>query len=304
VVCAVLTGLFCYFRVWVVGLVDAGRFRQLIDLLPEDWERFSPVDFDWVVSFVGRTSMTLDEPLLVLLVCGWAIVRGADSVAGELGRGTMELLLAQPLARHQVFFHQFLVQLLGLAVLCLTAWLAMTLAVWLTEVKESLPPGFRVPVLGTRIPLPLGESELLQRPMHEVVDPRLFVPGVVNLFCFGTFFSGLASCISAMDRYGWRACGLGAVVWFLFALLKVASMASPALAWTGWFTVFSLYDPAVHIQLVETDPDAWLQWAAEHPGRQTPICSPLQANFWLLAGAALFALTGLAVLESRDLPAP
>ncbi len=304
IACAVLTGLFCYFRVWVVGLVDAGRFRQLIDLLPEDWERFSPVDFDWVVSFVGRTSMTLDEPLLVTLVCGWAIVRGADSVAGELGRGTMELLLAQPLSRRQVLLHQFAVQLAGLVMLCLVAWLAMVLAVQFTQVKETVPPGMKLPIVGTRIPLPFGEAELVERPMREVVDARLFLPGIVNLFCLGVFFAGFSALVSSGDRYGWRACGICVVAWFLFAMLKIASVATPTLAWAGWLTVFSLYEPAIHIQLAELDSGAWLRWIDQHPGRDHSVFGLLQANTWLLTGGLVAALGGLWVFSRRDLPAP
>lgn len=303
-VCAVLTGLFCGFRVWVVGLVDAGRFRQLIELLPEDWERFSPVDFDWVVSFVGRTSMTLDEPLLTMLVSGWVVVRGADLVAGEVGRGTMELLLAQPLSRRQLFLHQFAVQLAGLAALCLVVWLAMAAAVQFTQVRETLPPGLRIPFAGIRIPLPLGEAELVERPMREVVDARVFLPGVVNLFSFGVFFAGFAALVSSLDRFGWRACGVSVVAWFLFAMLKIASVATPALAWTGWLTVFSLYEPALHIQLAETDPAAWWRWVDAHPGRDHAVFGLLQANFWLLAGGVLAALAGLWFFQRRDLPAP
>ena len=96
---------FCYFRVRVVGKLDTAQFQQIMDLLPKDWRKFSSVDFDWLVSYLGRTSFTLDEPMLVLLISAWAIVRGSDVVSGELGRGTMEMFLAQPISRTRVFLH-------------------------------------------------------------------------------------------------------------------------------------------------------------------------------------------------------
>ncbi len=59
---------FC-FRLWVVGELDTDQFQQIIDLLPKDWRKFATVDFDWLVSYLGRTSLTLNGPMLISLVC-------------------------------------------------------------------------------------------------------------------------------------------------------------------------------------------------------------------------------------------
>ena len=98
---ALAIGLFAFawFRVWVVGEVDTARFKQILELLPKDWRRFAAVDFDWITSYLGRTSLTLDEPMIMMLIGGWGIVRGSDVVSGELNRGTMEMVLAQPVSR-------------------------------------------------------------------------------------------------------------------------------------------------------------------------------------------------------------
>ncbi|MEM9412163.1 MAG: hypothetical protein AAGA30_13690, partial [Planctomycetota bacterium] len=45
---------FAWFRVWVVGEVDTARFQQILELLPQDWRRFSPVNFEWIISYLGR----------------------------------------------------------------------------------------------------------------------------------------------------------------------------------------------------------------------------------------------------------
>ena len=39
------------------------------------------------------------HPLVQIIFCIWAVGRASGAVAGELDRGTMELLLAQPLSR-------------------------------------------------------------------------------------------------------------------------------------------------------------------------------------------------------------
>ena len=39
------------------------------------------------------------HPLMQTIFCIWAVGRASGAIAGEMDRGTMELLLAQPLAR-------------------------------------------------------------------------------------------------------------------------------------------------------------------------------------------------------------
>src|SRR5262249_15694856 len=56
---------------------------------------FSPTDM---------VSVGLVHPVTQILVCIWVIGRGAGAIAGEIDRGTMELLLAQPLARTRLLF--------------------------------------------------------------------------------------------------------------------------------------------------------------------------------------------------------
>ena len=64
-------------------------------------------------TLIGGEQVTLDNamamlsigyvhPLMQTVFCIWAIGRAAGAIAGELDRGTMELLLAQPLPRYRV----------------------------------------------------------------------------------------------------------------------------------------------------------------------------------------------------------
>ena len=138
---------FCFFRVRVVGKLDTSQFQQIIDLLPKDWRKFADVDFDWLVSYLGRTSFTLDEPMLVLLISAWAIVRGSDVVSGELSRGTMEMFLAQPVSRRRVFVTHAVWTIIGLVALVLMSWLGMAVGVWTTVVEETrYPDVFGIPL--------------------------------------------------------------------------------------------------------------------------------------------------------------
>lgn len=302
--CTALVAAFSFFRVWVVGRIDTGRFRQIIELLPKDWERFSSVSFEWIISWLGRTAMTLDEPLLMMLVSGWALVRGADVVAGELGRGTMEMLLAQPLSRSRIYWQQVGTNLAGVVFLGLVCWLSMAVAVQVTEVRESTANGLRIPFTGVQIPVPGAEPVVKKMPMREVVSASSFGPGILNLICLGAFLAGMASMISAWDRYGWRATGVCAAVFFLQAMVKIGSLAAAGLAWLGWLTFFSLFEPELHVKLVEQSPGALWQLTAAASQGSPQVVGPLLANGLLLLGRLAMAWIGAVSFERRDLPAP
>src|SRR4051812_46930019 len=87
-----------------------------------------------VQSLVGGESMSLLDsatnlmsvgyvhPLVQAILCVWAIGRAAGAISGEIDRGTMELLLAQPVARWRVVLAHFCVDLVTFPVLCLSLW--------------------------------------------------------------------------------------------------------------------------------------------------------------------------------------
>ncbi|MFM7149932.1 MAG: ABC transporter permease subunit [Gemmataceae bacterium] len=62
------------------------------------------------------------HPLMQIIFCIWAIGRAAGAIAGELDRGTMELLLAQPVARSRLMLAHLLVDALTIPLLCLSLW--------------------------------------------------------------------------------------------------------------------------------------------------------------------------------------
>lgn len=295
---------FSWFRVWIVGELDTAQFRQIIDLLPKDWRKFATVDFDWLVSYLGRTSLTLDEPMLISLVAAWGIVRGSDVVSGELSRGTMEMLLAQPVSRKQVFVQHAWMTILFLGVLVLLTWLGMSLGIWTTSVEESTYPEIRIPIVDYRIPLSFLAPQQQTIAMATVVNPLKFLPGLANLFCVGICFSGFAAFCSACDRYRWRTLGILAVFYFANAGLKILGMGSRSFAWAEQCSVFGLYSPANAIERLQDHPFSPF-WILAYDETGSLIGLGLAGDCLVLVGIGLFFYwLGLRVFVKRDLPAP
>lgn len=296
--------LFGWFRVWVVGELDTSQFRQIIDLLPQDWRRFASVDFDWLVSYLGRTATTLDEPMLISLICGWAIIRGSDVVSGELSRGTLEMVLSQPISRRGLYWSHAGYTLLGLAGLVLLVWLGMAIGIWTATVEETRRPELWLPLVDYRLPLPWLPSQTETVAMSSQVNPWAYWPGLVNLLSIGVFFASLSALISAADRYRWRTLGILIAFYFTSAGMKVLGMGSLRWGWLEYCGIFGLYHPANAIQAWDAQPETllWLYRYSETGATQAPGWV-LNVGLPLLLGGFCYWL-GARVFLRRDLPAP
>ena len=302
--CAIGVFAFCWFRTWIVGELDTSQFRQIVDLLPNDWRKFASVDFDWLVSYLGRTSLTLDEPMLVLFVCLWCIVRGSDVVSGEISRGTMEMLLAQPVSRQKVYWTHALYTLLGLTALVALTWLGMAIGIWTTVVEETTYPVLSVPLMDYKVPLTFMPPKVESIAMASQVDPLDFLPGVLNLFCLGVFLCGLSAWCSAWDRYRWRTLGILTAIYFVAAMLKIVGMASETWWWCERISFFGCYSPAASIEMgTHEGVSSWSFFTRSESGKIVDV-GPL-INFLILAVlGVLFYLWGARIFKRRDLPAP
>ena len=186
--------------------------------------------------------------MLILLMAAWAMIRGSDVVSGELSRGTMEMLLAQPICRREVYMQHAKYTVLGLLLLSLVLWLGMASGVWTASVKESTYPFIQIPVIGYRIPLQFLEPTVEEHRLTEYVNPAMYLPGILNLFSVSVFFAGFAAMCSAFDRYRWRSLGLLAAFFFVNASLKIVGKGSDRFSWMENTCVFGLYHPAGAIE--------------------------------------------------------
>lgn len=295
--------LFCWFRTHIVGELDTSQFKQIIDLLPNDWRKFATVDFDWLVSYLGRTALTLDEPMLLMFVCGWPIVLGSDVVSGRLSRGTLEMVLAQPVSRREYFRTHAVVTLAGLLALVLLAWLGMAIGIWTTSVDETRYPELKMPLVDYGIPLTFAKPEVETIPMASEVNPVDFLPGILNLFCLGFFLAGFAAWCSSWDQYRWRTLGVAGGFYMVGGMLKLLGMASPRFAWAKFLSFFSLYEPARSIELADGSPELAWAWLIFEEGVLVGGGPLLHCS--LLCGLGLvFFLSGDRIFRRRDLPAP
>jgi ABC-2 type transport system permease protein len=279
------------------------RFQAIVEQFRE-FERFFPVPMEQMLTYAGRVALTYEEPIVIVCMSVWAIARGSDCISGEIGSGTMEMLLAQPVSRVQVLWSQATVTIAGIALLAMASWIGIYTGVRTTWVEERVPAkGFTVPGLGIEIPNPWAEEKTHWVPMSERVDPAWFARPAFNLFSLGFFAAGLTTLLSSFDRYRWRSIGLVVGFYIVEMALEIVSAAKDSLHWLGYFTFFTAYEPTEFVSIVVNTPENGWRIFLYEQGAVAGL-GPLGYDLILLGLGLVSYIAATFIFRARDLPAP
>ncbi len=309
--CAIALFSFCWVRVWLVSRLEMGKFRTVVETFREEIEKFLPIGIDALFSYTGRIAVIFEEAIVVLCIVIWAVARGTDAVSGELGRGTMEMLLAQPVSRLQVLLHQAAVTVGGVALLAAITWFGTFVGIQTLSAKEAKPtPSVIASLLRFEWPKaePEQDKKFIYTPLRDKVDARDLLPGAVNLFALGFFLAGLSTCISAFDRYRWRAIGLVVGIYVVQLIFKGIGVAVKDWQWMCYASFFTAYEPQLLVQIaVQHPPEAWNFFRTTTDPNARHVLSSLgplgfDSILWLL-GILAYTI-GCTRFCTRDLPPP
>jgi ABC-2 type transport system permease protein len=255
------------------------------------------------------------HPLMQIVFCIWAVGRAAGAIAGELDRGTMELLLAQPLARYRLILAHLCVDLLTVPILCLSLWTGTCIGIWLVSpIKVETPPilknpprpGYLVEFGPLRVRLEDPVARLKPPPRvenDERTRERLKMrpwPFLRGLWLVGALMFAVSGCtmwLSALGRFRWRVLGLAVFLLLLEFLVNLIGTMLEPLEPLRPLTFFYYYQP----QQVILSGD-WCVTLKEWYGG-APLCRVNALAVLLLAGLAGYGLA-LWTFTRRDLPAP
>jgi len=209
-------------------------------------------------------SISYVHPLVLTVLSIWAIGRAANAIAGEIDRGTMELLLAQPIRRTQIILAHLCVDLIVCPTLCLAVWIGTYCGTWWMGLQTA-------------------ELEMLR------VDPYRFPPALICMLGLVFAISGLTMWISSMGRsralvWGWAV----SIFLAMFLINVLGQIWSEQMEWLRPFTVYYHYLPQDMIKS-----DAWYS-----NGNGWKHITVLIGMGMLGYVAAWFTFT------RRDLPAP
>jgi ABC-2 type transport system permease protein len=212
VVSSVLLVLFCWLFVWWMSFFDVSKWGLFVNLLPDFVQPLVGVSMAKLATPAGQLSIVFGHLVTVLVCIGWAVGRGSDSISGEIGRGTMDLILSLPVWRFSVMAVPAVIATVGAAVLAMSVWLG--LAIGLLCVRFPNPPS------------------LVQ-----------FRPGAANLFAMTFCFTGITTLISSWNRDRWRTISLAGGFFVVSLILKFVARMWPAGRWLGDLSFLNLFEP-------------------------------------------------------------
>jgi ABC-2 type transport system permease protein len=224
------------------------------------------------------------HPLMQVLFCIWAIGRAAAAIAGEIDRGTMELLLAQPLRRGSVVFAHLCVDAITIPLLCVSLWVGTLIGCRLVGPFEASTAALKA------FPFPVKVDQSLLE-----VDPQAFGWGLWTVGGLIFAVSGATMALSAVGRFRNRVIGIAALIFLTQFLINVVGQLWDTAAVLRPFTVFYYYQPQ---QAVLSN--SWTVNLASAWG-SGPAVNILAVLFGV--GGVGYALS-LAIFMRRDLPAP
>jgi ABC-2 type transport system permease protein len=221
-------------------------------------------------------SISYVHPLTITILCVWAIGRAAGAIAGEIDRGTMELLLAQPVPRSRVVLAHLVVDLLTIPLLCLCMWGGNWLGIALAgQLEFGAPAG-------------LGQLR---------ANPFMFLPGLLYVAALAFAVSGYTMALSAAGRFRGKVMGLAVLVTLVQFLVNVIGQLWDRVGPLRPAAVFYYYQPQQAMLHGQWTVDLAKVWDV---GRPVPVVG---AAVLAGVGAAGYALALLAFCR-RDLPAP
>jgi ABC-2 type transport system permease protein len=265
----VLMFFFPWVFLWASGKISLPAFSNfLTSALPREWQKLWGVSFSQVATPEGRAALVFVHPLIVFSAVIWAVARGSDCVSGEIGRGTMEMLLAQPVRRTTVYATQAFVTTVSSALLALAVW------------------------CGTALGLDAGQ-------LYANVSAALFVAPTFNLFALTVCIGGMSALISSCDSLRWRTIGLMAS-WYTFStVLAVIGQVADRLQSLSYASFLSAYKPQ---SMVARPDEAWSLLAHQN-GAITGIGLGGQVVVLFALGIACY-VAGAVIFSRREIPAP
>ena len=229
------------------------------------------------------------HPVVMVLACLWGIGRAAGAISGEIEKGTMELLLSQPVPRDRLIFAHLIVDLLAIPLHCTAPLLGTQFGLWAVGdfVVDYEVFAKKFPELKMKL-----DTETLQ------VSAKDQWKAAVGLMSLIFSISGITMLISACGRSRWRVIGWAVLVILVMFIVNVLGQLWTDIAFLRPLSVFYYYQPQ----------NVWLHsnwrldlgevWNGGQPMFQIPA-APL-----LFAVGTAGYLGALRVFTKRDLPSP
>ena len=239
------------------------------------------------------------HPVVLVISFVWGVGRAAGAVAGELDRGTMELLMSQPVPRNRLVLAHLVVDCVVLPVLCLCFFAGTQFGLWavgdfvpdyalLDDLKRDSPHSPLVNAIFDRVPRDKTPLE---------VTGRGQLAGLLNTLALIFAISGMTLALSAAGRNRWRVVGYAVLVVVVMFVANTVGQLWEPIACVRPLTFFFYYQP----QRAMLD-GVWTVDLSKAWNLGEPVLVPAVGVLFAV-GISGYAVA-LRIFTRRDLPAP
>lgn len=197
---------------WVSSQLDLKLIHEMLNIMPDFMKRVLPVSIDSIASYSGRLAIGYDHPIVAFGTAFWALARGSDSVSGPLNRGTLEMVLAQPVRRVEVLLSNAVVATVGSLLMATACFAGTFVSVKFNWRLDGVP-----------------------------ATPYLYC--ALNLFAYAFFLAGMTTLISSADRYRGRTIGIAAVMYVIAVVLKLTGRMADGFQSLVYGSFLTPYEP-------------------------------------------------------------
>ncbi len=212
--CAGVLFLFHLLFVWLVSRMNLAILEMFLQygFKGVNLPNLLPLPLELVATQRGMILLAYVDPVVLFTITVWSIARGSDAVSGEIDRGTMEMLAAQPVSRVTILLPQMVATTAGAAVICLACWLGTSFGLQIMNLKSSI----------------------------SAMD---YLPATLNLFAVTFFLAGFTTLVGSWQRSRWKTIGIAGAFCLIQLILKVVSRLSPDLEWMVYTTYLGAFEP-------------------------------------------------------------
>ena len=225
--CCALSLGFTWLRVWVASHIKVDAFIKFFSEGLQIFQGLLPVPIEDLAAPLGRVAFSFEELGLLMLLGLWTVTRATDCLAGRIGAGTMEMLLAQPVRRLTLVTTHTAVTLGGVLAIGVASWLGVKFGLQFSKFDDA--PAW------TKL-----------------------APAAANFVCLGVFITGAATLISALVRTRSQAVGMVIAFYVLELMLMIVGRLNDRFAWMNRLTILSAYEPTLLTIGVNRDPSAYM----------------------------------------------
>jgi ABC-2 type transport system permease protein len=227
------------------------------------------------------------HPFVQTMICLWAVGRAAGAIAGEIDRGTMELLMAQPIPRWRIVLSHLWIDLIVLPILCLGLFFGSLVGTWAygpftVDPQTVNDVGFPIRIEATTFE----------------IDAWALGPGMVNVFALLFAISGYTMWLSARGRFRNWVIAQAIFITLVQFVINVLGQLWDGISFLRPFTVFYYYQP----QEITLRGTWFIELGTVWNGGEKLLALPCVGVLFVVG--AIGYLMAFRTFNRRDLPAP